>query len=149
MAVGDNLDLLQDAGQTGAVRSIEWGVITADFGDGFYKAAIVGIDGGTWTWTLNWNAVSRNGPPIQRKSKLGAPIGGPIPRGRYLLDLHAICMSQGNQPFWFVDFGRPIPERTATMVRFVSPIFTMQQSGVDRMIYSYSVDIKQVRGWVG
>jgi hypothetical protein len=59
-------------------------------------------------------------------------------------------MSQGNQPFWFQDFGVPVAERLPPiLVRFASPIFKMKQDGRDRLIFSYSVELKAVRGFTG
>jgi hypothetical protein len=143
------LDVLQDAGQTGALRRHEYAILQAEFGDGFYRAALIGDTFGLWSYTLTWSDIPRDGLGIQRKAKNGSFIGAPIPRSRYMIELHAICMSAGNKPFWFQDFDRPGFERLPLkLVRFTSPVFEMQQSSANRAIWSYSADIQEVRGFV-
>jgi hypothetical protein len=139
-------EVLADVGQTSAKRKLVESVMMADMGDGYYRAAVIGSTEGTWVWTLNWTAVHRDYPYIQRLTKLGYIAGPAIPRGRYLIEFFHYHMIAGNKSFWFTDFDRPVAERIARLCHFTSPIFEMQQSPRNPFIYSYSVELMQSRG---
>lgn len=140
-------EVFLDSGSAGLRRGINYPILDADFGDGYYAAALVGDQNGTREYTLTWNNIVRDpGTTLQPRTFNFASVGGPVSRYKYIWDFLARRAAAGNNPFWFEDVDAKSGFRTVVLCRLIPQTFTQTQDRRNPLLYSYSIQFKQIRG---
>ena len=79
--------------------SVEFAILSANFGGGFEANSLVGLSSGLREWAVRIDAL-----PLMEEYQVDA--GGSIglqSRAEYLWDFYLRQMAAGNKSFWFVD----------------------------------------------
>jgi hypothetical protein len=142
----------------------EWDLLTADFGDGFEVAALVGSPEGTRTWSMKIDvlpATTKQAPGISHSldpvflltqgGEYALTEGGeqvilesnPAARAEYLWKFFRVSKASGNQPFW-VELEDPDDStRKMYLASFVDNRLTYQQ--LCAKVYSTGLQLRQRR----
>jgi len=162
-------EYLEMLGSPGIVREIEFSTKGMDFGDGYYATVLIGHPEGTRTWTLTYSKLHRDyiypawldhGTSHQLQPRTYSyayltPSGGvdgtpphPVSPYNYIYDFFVRRMALGNPPFFFEDIDAKLSgSRRQFLVRLVPNSIRFTQDSKDKLFYSTSFQIKQVRGW--
>ena len=141
----------------------EWSVLSADFGDGFEAAALVGDPTGTRTWTITIEVlpdstdqvptIPNSLEPAYLLTEDGGHLllesGGRIvlesaaTRANYLWKFFRISKAAGNQPFWIEVDDPDDGQRKRFLASFIDNKLTY--TILCAKIYSTGLQLKQRR----
>lgn len=143
------LELLMDIGTVGMKRAFEFEDVIADFGGGWYAAAVLDAVP-IRTWELSWSGVYHDvwerPAIIQPRYEDGSTLEDLQSRPKYLQRFFARRMMEGCTPFYMPDpfeIGNPLTP-TYRLVRMDTTTLPFQQSD-EKNRWSYGVKVKMAR----
>jgi hypothetical protein len=140
-------EILLDTGSAGLRRNTTYPVLDADFGDGYYASILIGDPNGVKDYTLSWSNVHRDHQTLfQPRTYNSVNVGSPTNRFRYISEFVYRRLGSGNTPFWFEDVDAKAGLRTLLLCRFIPFTLTQTQDRREPLLYSYSIQFKQIRG---
>ena len=111
----------------------EFSLLSAEYGDGYSDAALIGASDGTRSWTLKFDVLDDITPTITLDD------GSQQTRARYLWEFYQRRMANGNESFIFT-----CPFDGADyLARFVAFKLTLNKASV--RLYSAELNLKQAR----
>jgi hypothetical protein len=144
-------ELLVDIGTAGIKRGLEWETVTADFGGGWYAAAVLDSTA-IRTWTLSWSGIYHD--PYERPALVQGYMEDGITlvedlqsRPKYLQRFFNRRMVNGNEAFYMVDpfeLGNPLLP-TYWLVRMDTNTLDFNQSGQEKQRWDFSVKVRLSR----
>ena len=143
-------ELLLDIGIAGFKGGLEYEVVTADFGGGWYASAVLDVIP-IRTWELTWGGIYHDPYErpalVQPRTSDGAKVEDLQSRVKYLRRFFARRMTNGNDPFYIVDPIEPGDPNQPTywLARMDVTSISFQQSGDEKQRWSYGVKVKFAR----
>jgi hypothetical protein len=143
-------EVLMDIGTAGIKRDFEFETVTADFGGGWYAAAVLDSTP-IRTWTLSWSGTYHD--PYERPALVqpryqdGSTLEDVQSRLKYLQRFFARRMTNGNEAFYMIDpaeLGNPLTP-TYWLVRMDVNTITFSQSGSEKQRWDFSVKCRLSR----
>jgi hypothetical protein len=143
-------EVLMDIGTAGIKRDFEFETVTADFGGGWYAAAVLDSTP-IRTWTLSWSGTYHD--PYERPALVqpryqdGSTLEDVQSRLKYLQRFFARRMTNGNEAFYMIDpaeLGSPLTP-TYWLVRMDVNTITFTQSGSEKQRWDFSVKCRLSR----
>ena len=143
-------EVLMDIGTAGVKRDFEFETVTADFGGGWYAAAVLDSTP-IRTWMLSWSGTYHD--PYERPQLVqpryqdGSTLEDVQSRLKYLQRFFARRMTNGNEAFYMVDPAEPGNPLSPTyfLVRMDVNTITFSQSGTEKQRWDFSVKTRLSR----
>lgn len=147
-------EVLLHAQNAGIQREVEYPVLIADYGDGYYGGAAIGDVNGVYRWTITWSNKHLYLATVTGRTYNSVPVGSAVPIPRYLHEFFYRRMvgsvtGSANEPFWWRDVDHLTQaSRTTSLCRMTQTTIKRTQDRRNPLLYNFSFTFQQVRGAV-
>lgn len=147
-------EVLLHAQNAGIQREVDYPVLIADYGDGYYGGAAIGDLNGVYRWTITWSNKHLYLATLTGRTYLNVPVGSAVSIPTYLNQFFYRRMSgsvtgSANEPFWWRDNDHLTQaSRTLRLCRMTTTVIKKTQDRRDPFRSSFSFTFQEVRGAV-